>query len=187
MRAWLQQHKNVLIAAAIILAVLVAAFVAGGDIGRVPQPPASSAASSQTDETPQQRTCRVSVSCRTVLQNMDKLDESKVGIVPADGWLLPPITVAFEKGESAFDVIKRVCREQEIPLEFSLTPGYDTAYIEGIGHLYEFDCGSLSGWMYLVNGAVPQVGCSAYTLQSGDVVEWAYTCSLGADLSQTAQ
>ena len=59
---------------------------------------------------------------------------------------------------------------------------YNSVYIEGIGNLYEFDCGELSGWLYKVNGKTPGCGCSQYTLKDGDVVEFMYSCSLGADV-----
>ena len=62
------------------------------------------------------------------------------------------------------------------------TPIYNSAYIEGIHNLYEFDVGEGSGWMYSVNGWYPNYGCSRYALQDGDVVEWRYTCDLGYDV-----
>ena len=88
----------------------------------------------------------------------------------------------FTEGEGIFDVRKRVCRENKIHMEFSETPVYQSAYIEGIGNLYEFDCGEGSGWMYRVNGEFPNYGCSRYTLADGDTVEWVYTCDFGADV-----
>ena len=63
---------------------------------------------------------------------------------------------------------------------------YDSYYIEGIGHLYEFDCGFESGWMYKVNGTFPNYGCSAYELQGGEDIVWCYTCvGLGTDVGGT--
>ena len=59
---------------------------------------------------------------------------------------------------------------------------YNSAYIEGIHNLYEFDCGQLSGWIYKVNGWSPNYGCSRYDLADGDVIEWQYTCNLGIDI-----
>ena len=90
--------------------------------------------------------------------------------------------VSFQAGQSAFDVLQQVCRDKKLHMEFSDTPVYHSAYIEGIGNLYEFDCGAESGWMYAVNSWFPNYGCSQYTLQDGDVVEWVYTCELGADV-----
>ena len=79
-------------------------------------------------------------------------------------------------------VLQQVCQDNKIHMEFSSTPIYNSAYIEGIGNLYEFDCGELSGWMYAVNDWFPNYGCSRYQLQDGDVVTWQYTCDLGDDI-----
>ena len=127
-------------------------------------------------------TCTVSISCAAILENFDRLNAEKADLIPADGVLLAPTAVEFTEGENVFDVLKRVCRENKIHMEFSETPVYQSAYIEGIGNLYEFDCGEGSGWMYRVNGEFPNYGCSRYTLADGDTVEWVYTCDFGADV-----
>lgn len=127
-------------------------------------------------------TCTISISCETILDNMDTCAESKKQFVPEDGVILPATEVTFSEGESAFDVLQRVCKENKIHMESSFTPVYNSAYIEGIHNLYEFDVGKLSGWMYSVNGWFPNYGCSLYQLKDGDVVEWRYTCDLGEDL-----
>ena len=127
-------------------------------------------------------TCTISISCEVLLDNMDKLAQNKRPLVPEDGVLLPETQVMFAAGESAFDVLQRVCRENKIHMESSFTPLYNSAYIEGIGNLYEFDAGSLSGWMYTVNDWFPNYGCSRYQLRSGDVLRWVYTCDLGKDV-----
>lgn len=127
-------------------------------------------------------TCTLSISCATILDNMDLCDPEKVELVPADGWILQPMTVTFYEGESVFNVLQRTCKQQKIHMEFSNTPIYNSAYIEGIHNLYEFDVGNLSGWMYKVNGWFPNYGCSRYQLKDGDVIEWVYTCDLGYDV-----
>ena len=128
-------------------------------------------------------TCTFSIECSTILNNLENLDPDKLELVPSDGVILPPTTVTFYEGESVFDMIQRVCKEYNIHLEFSWTPIYNSAYIEGIHNLYEFDCGALSGWMYRVNGWYPNYGCSRYQLADGEVVEWRYTCNdLGKDI-----
>ena len=130
----------------------------------------------------EEHTCTISVSCATILDNMGWLDPEKTELVPEDGWLLKPMEVTFYKGESVFNVLLRTCKQQGIHMEFVNTPIYNSAYIEGIGNLYEFDCGQLSGWIYKVNGWSPNYGCSRYALQEGDVIEWVYTCNLGIDV-----
>lgn len=127
-------------------------------------------------------TCTFSISCATILDNMDLCNKEKRELVPENGWILEPVTVTFYEGESVFNVLQRTCMQQKIHLEFVDTPVYNSAYIEGINNIYEYDVGNLSGWMYKVNGWCPNYGCSRYQLQDGDIVEWVYTCSLGADV-----
>lgn len=127
-------------------------------------------------------TCTFSIECSTILNNLNNLNQDKLDAVPSDGVILPVCTVSFYEGESVFDVLQRVCQENGIHMESSWTPMYNSAYVEGIHNLYEFDCGNLSGWMYRVNGWYPNYGCSRYQLAQGDVVEWRYTCDLGKDI-----
>lgn len=127
-------------------------------------------------------TCTLSVRCDTILGNMDKLDSEKIGLVPEDGFVFSAQTVIFYEGESVFNVLQREMKRNKIHMEFRNTPIHNSAYIMGIGNLYEFDCGELSGWMYKVNGWFPNYGCSRYQLQDGDTVEWVYSCDLGRDV-----
>ena len=127
-------------------------------------------------------TVTFSIECSTILNNLHQLDPDKLEMVPSGGVILPATTVSCYEGESVFEVLQRVCRDNGIHMESSWTPIYNSAYIEGIHNLYEFDCGSLSGWMYRVNGWYPNYGCSRYVLEDGDIVEWRYTCDLGNDV-----
>ncbi|MEE0884039.1 MAG: DUF4430 domain-containing protein [Faecalimonas sp.] len=129
-------------------------------------------------------TCTFSIECSTILNNLKDLDPDKRELVPSNGVILAPTKVTFYEGESVFDVLQRVCKENGIHMESSWTPVYNSAYIEGIHNLYEFDCGELSGWMYRVNGWYPNYGCSRYQLVDGEVVEWRYTCDLGNDVGR---
>lgn len=132
-------------------------------------------------------TCTITIRCDTILDNMENLTDGKEAYVPANGCILSTSTVEFEEGETVFDVLERVCSYAGIQLEYSWTPMYNSYYIEGINHLYEFDCGNESGWMYKVNGWFPNYGCSSYTLQGGDTIVWCYTCNgLGADVGGAA-
>ena len=130
-------------------------------------------------------TCTFSIECSTILNNLDQLEPDKLECVPSNGVILAKPTVTFYEGESVFDVLQRLCKEKGIHMESSWTPIYNSAYIEGIHNLYEFDCGELSGWMYRVNGWYPNYGCSRYQLKQGDVVEWRYTCDLGEDVGRS--
>ena len=127
-------------------------------------------------------TCTLSIECSTILNNLDMLDPDKLDMVPSSGVILSKTAVTFYEGESVFDVLQRFCKENDIHMEAEWTPIYNSAYVEGIHNLYEFDCGALSGWMYKVNGWYPNYGSSRYQLKDGDVVEWRFTCDLGNDI-----
>jgi len=60
--------------------------------------------------------------------------------------------------------------ENNIPF---ITKG-DT-YVSSINGLAEFDNGPNSGWMYKVNGIIPNVTYDQLVLKNGDSVEWFYT------------
>lgn len=125
--------------------------------------------------------CTLSVRCDTALQSKS-LSSETASIIPDSGVIFAENTVNFKEGESVFDVLLREMKNNGIHMEFSVTPVYKSAYVEGIGNLYELDCGELSGWMYKVNGVFPNYGASKYILKSGDKIEWVYTCDLGNDV-----
>ena len=135
-----------------------------------------------TLETPE-NTCTITIRCDTVLNNRDILNPAKAPYVPKDGVILPATTVEFTSGETVFEILQRVCTAADIQLEYSWTPLYDSYYIEGINHLYEFECGAESGWMSEVDGWFPNYGCSAYEVQPGERIEWRFTSiGLGEDV-----
>lgn len=127
-------------------------------------------------------TCIFSIECSSILNNLQNLKENKLDIIPSNGIIFAEQTVTFYEGESVYDVLQRICKENGIPLESSWTPIYNSAYVEGIYNLYEFDCGNGSGWMYRIDGWYPNYGCSRYPLKQGEKVEWRYTCDYGKDI-----
>lgn len=138
-----------------------------------------------TVSTTKELTCTIYIECAKIFDNMEDFNEDKMSVLPSDGVILAKTTVTFKEGESVFDVLKSQTKANSIHLEFKDTPGYNSSYIEGIGNLYELDCGALSGWMYSVNGWFPNYGSSRYQVQDGDVIEWHYTCDLGKDFGQS--
>lgn len=134
----------------------------------------------------QDKTCTISIMCHTILDHEDSFDKEKLPYVPKDGVVLPTVKVSFKDSDTVFDVLKKVCETADIQLEYSWTPLYDAYYVEGINHLYEFDGGPESGWMYQVNGNFPNYGCSSYQLEGNENIIWYYTCQgLGEDVGST--
>lgn len=126
--------------------------------------------------------CSLTVKCDTLLDNIESIAPEKMHLIPESGLILPETKLEFSDGENVFDVLERELKKRNIHFEFTKVSMYDSAYIEGIGNLYEFDAGNLSGWMYRVNSKIPSVGCSQYKLKNGDKIEFLYTCNMGKDL-----
>lgn len=162
----------------LIVAVVLSAGSCARNVGVVSSPETTK----EPAQTESVNVCTFTIECSTVFDNADLLNGAVVPYIPEDGFILREREVSFEEGESVADVLRRVCDENSIPLETSGVPGSGSLYIEGIGHLYEFDCGSGSGWMYRVNGEYPNFGADAFILKAGDKVEWKYTCDFGADI-----
>lgn len=127
-----------------------------------------------------ENTVTVSIRCDTAVEKGLCEEEKWKGVLPEDGCIFPETEIVTANGDTVFDVLCRIRDEYGIHMEYS--GGKDSAYIEGIGNLYERDGGRWSGWMYSVNGTYPGVTCSEYELQDQDRVEWNYTCDLGMDL-----
>lgn len=87
------------------------------------------------------------------------------------------------EGDTAIDVLKRIAKENDIPLEIN-DFGWGE-YVASIADVAEFDRGEQSGWMFRVNGKFSDVGASEVYLIPGDKVEWLYTLDFGKDLGAT--
>ena len=139
--------------------------------------PTTEAPATSRTEAPQAATfsCTISISCTDVLNHMDQLDPAKAGLIPSSGYLMGTTTITVTEGETVYDVLRRACSNAGIPLDAN---PYGSAYVRGINNLYEFDCGSISGWKYSVNGVYPSYGCSSYVLQEGDSIQWTFLTGL---------
>lgn len=174
--------KNILLIA--VAAVLVLFLVKGTKIQSVDE----YYLTHMEDITEDSETVTISIRCDTLLEpeNWNNLDEQlrDEKYVPSDGVILPETTYVLRKGDTVFDLLKRVCRYNEIQMDYQGpdTNVYSTIFIKGINYLYDFSCGELSGWMYKVNGEFPGVGSSGKKLKNHDRVEWVYTCDLGRDV-----
>ena len=138
------------------------------------------------DITEDSKTVWLTIRCDTVLDNWEDLDFAlKDGkYIPEDGVILSRTRYVLRPGDSVFEILNRAVRHNKIHMEYQGADMnvYNSIYIQGINHLYEFSCGPLSGWVYKVNGESPDVGCSRCFPEDGDEIEWLYTCDLGRDV-----
>ena len=89
---------------------------------------------------------------------------------------LKKTSYSVEKGTSAYDLLEMT------GLDVETTKSIDGVYVKGIEGLSEFDKGPQSGWVYRVNGKLPDCSAELYTLAKGAYVEWLYTRNNGKDV-----
>lgn len=128
--------------------------------------------------------CKVSISCKTLADNIGALTDDKLAkYVPGNGMILEEVTIKVPKDATAYDALNLACKAFDIQLEAGYTAIYNTYYVEGIGYIYEKNAGNISGWIYKVNGKTAGVGASGYKLKDGDAISWHYTIDGGRDVS----
>lgn len=138
----------------------------------------------ENTQPPKKDTVTIAISCNTAINNGVN-NQAGFTHLPSNGTILSTRTVEIEDGDTVFDILQRIVRENGIHMEY--TGSGSTIYIEGIHNLYEFDGGQNSGWMYSVNGWYPNYGCGVYNLKANDVIQWNYTCDLGNDLGANSR
>ncbi len=100
--------------------------------------------------------------------------------------ILAKTVFQIKDNASVFDLLKSICSENDFDLAY-VDPDEDghDVYIKSINGLAEFDKGAGSGWIYRVNGVVPQMPLDRYLLDDGDKVEFIYTSDFGNTESGT--
>lgn len=143
------------------------------------------------DITEDSETITISIRTDAVLDSWDKLKENlrNEQYVPSDGVILEETEYVLRPKDTVFDVLLRTVRHNQIQMEYQGMDEnvYNSVYIQGINHLYEFSCGPLSGWVYEVNGTFPDYGVSRYVLEDGDKIIFHYTCDLGRDIEKEGE
>jgi len=127
-------------------------------------------------------TVTLTVRADMLLYNMHLLDRDKHELVPLDGFIFPQTAVTAYPGESVFNVLQREMRRARIHMASRFTPVFNSAYIEAINNIYEFDAGALSGWVYSVNGYFPGFGSSRYLVGPGYDIVLHFTLDRGRDV-----
>lgn len=123
-----------------------------------------------------------SVTCHAAAENLSTIDESvnPLSVIPEDGVVIAQRRLGLPEGATAFEALLEAARQEQIRVDYTGT--VYGAYVSGIGYIYEFGFGDMSGWLYRVNGEFPEVSAGAYALSEGDTVEFIYTCDGGGDL-----
>lgn len=126
-----------------------------------------------TVTTSKSNVCYITIECTEILSNMDKLKEGHSAYVPSNGYILNNYPVEISNGDSAYDVLKRACGDNNIKLT-ATTTAYGT-YVSGINNLDEFDCARQSGWLYYVDNNYQNVSCDKRIIKPNETITFHYT------------
>jgi len=137
--------------------------------------------SGTTTPTTPAKTCTIQINCR-LLVGQDLTSNGLATLVPANGVILGTTKVSLLPGDTVYDVTLRVVKSKKIQMESQGTVAVQNLYIASINNIYEKAYNSKSGWVYLINGKKPGIGCSVQTLKAGDALVWAYSLNYGNDL-----
>lgn len=81
-------------------------------------------------------------------------------------------SIEFKEDMTALDATLLATQGTEYTVEYS--GGKSSAYIKGIGGLYEKEHGAMSGWCYMVNGEKINKSCARQKISAGDELRWEY-------------
>ena len=109
--------------------------------------------------------CTVTVSAAPI-QPQD-ISASISVVNPYGGYYKMLTSYTVDEGTNAFELLEMT----GLTIESDDHAEYGT-YVESINGVGEFDFGSMSGWMYKVNGVFPQMSAANCVLADGDLVEW---------------
>jgi hypothetical protein len=127
---------------------------------------------------------KISISIDTLVliksPGKDKVDDNLKEFIPKNGYILSNIDIDVKKNASVYDVLIEASRKYGFSVEHSGSGS--NLYIQSIGNISEFDAGSQSGWVYMVNNTFPNYGVGSYHLKNNDKIKFKYTTNRGKDV-----
>lgn len=131
------------------------------------------------DITADSETVFLTIDCSSILNHREDLDPAldSEKYVPSDGMILPKTEYVLRKGDTAYQIFDRAVRHNRIAVEQdTFTESAEDVYVKSINQIGEGSCGAMSGWMFKVNGVIPEVGCGRLEIKDGDEIVFFYVC-----------
>nr|WP_279592725.1 DUF5776 domain-containing protein [Lactobacillus helveticus] len=92
--------------------------------------------------------------------------------IHADGATIASGSIKVNSGASALDALQAFAQQQGLALTYKGSGA--TAYVTGINGYNAGPAGTMTGWLYSVNGTEPGSSMGAYTLKDGDSILMTY-------------
>ena len=170
-----KSNRNKAILTAVVLVLFAAAFFWGFKVMGAGVTGAAGGGKSDG-------TVTVSIDCKSLVEDPSKLTKPELKkYIPEDGVILGETEYKFKEGENVYDALEALCIANDVQLETTEDSVYKSRYIEGINYLYEKDGGKASGWLFSVDGEVPNYGASKVKLEDGQKIRWFFTLDYAKD------
>nr|WP_217270655.1 DUF5776 domain-containing protein [Lactobacillus helveticus] len=92
--------------------------------------------------------------------------------IHADGATIRSGSIKVNSGASAFDALQAFAQQQGLDLTHKGSGA--TTYVTGINGYNAGPAGTMTGWLYSVNGTLPGSSMGVYTLKDGDSISMTY-------------
>ena len=92
--------------------------------------------------------------------------------IHADGATIASGSIKVNSGASAFDALQAFAQQQGLALTYKGSGA--TAYVTGINGYSAGPAGTMTGWLYSINGTEPGSSMGAYILKDGDSISMTY-------------
>lgn len=163
-----KKTRNLIIALVLLVILLVEPFW-GSIKSAVTGEDAQTGASTEAT----QITCTVAVSCQTVWENTDLVEQATLDLLPEDGWMIRETELTVPEGTTVLETLQWAAQEADLAVVTSGAP----AFVERVGDLANGDAGDVSGWTYTVNGEAIMESAAVQTVSEGDQVIWSFVCT----------
>ena len=92
--------------------------------------------------------------------------------IHADGATIASGSIKVNSGASAFDALQAFAQQKRLALTYKGSGA--TAYVTGISGYSAGPAGTMTGWLYSINGTEPGSSMGAYILKDGDSISMTY-------------
>lgn len=129
---------------------------------------------SKNELTPARETSNSSSSSAPSEPSGDNITVTMTIKADTDYWLNNYSTTIPSEGATVYHAFVKACSANSITHQGAAN-GYVSSITKGDKTLAEFDKGENSGWLYKVNGELPTVGLTDFSISDGDSIVWYYT------------
>lgn len=99
-------------------------------------------------------------------------DVCSIKVLGSKGATVLDAETYLEEGMSVLSATEQALNDNNLTME--VVGAGEMAYVNGIAQLFAGDEGPNSGWLFYINGELPDKGCTVITVKPNDQIEWVF-------------